>query len=149
MGLDMYLTGEKYLRTDYENPANNLTEDGFRLETQLLRLGYWRKHPNLHGFIVNTFADGEDTCQQIHLEADDIERIIDAVTRDALPHTDGFFFGRSDGSEKSNDLRILNVALEWLRTPEPNIWRSFTIRQAGREAAMTSIDCHRSLRKSA
>lgn len=124
MGLDMYLTGEKYLLTDHENPDNNRTEDGFPLKGKLLRLGYWRKHPNLHGFIVNTFADGEDTCQQIVLTADDIERIIEAVTRDDLPHTEGFFFGQSDGSEKAEDLRILKAALEWLRTPESNIWRS-------------------------
>jgi hypothetical protein len=124
MGLDMYLTGEKYLLADYENPANNPTEDGFRLNTKLLRLGYWRKHPNLHGFMVNTFALGEDNCRQINLDTDDIERIIDAVARDALPHTEGCFFGRSDGSEKSDDLRILNAALEWLRTPEANVWRS-------------------------
>ena len=71
MGLDMYLTGEKYLLTDHENPDNNRTEDGFPLKGKLLRLGYWRKHPNLHGFIVNTFADGEDTCHQISLDADD------------------------------------------------------------------------------
>lgn len=124
MGLDMYLTGEKYLLTDYENPENNLTEDGFPLKGKLLRLGYWRKHPNLHGFIVETFADGEDTCQPINLDIDDIERIIDAVTRDELPHTEGFFFGQSDGSEKSEALRIFNAALEWLRTAEANVWRS-------------------------
>lgn len=124
MGLDMYLTGEKYLLTDHENPDNNRSEDGFPLKGKLLRLGYWRKHPNLHGFIVNTFADGEDTCHQISLDADDIERIIEAVTRDDLPHTEGFFFGQSDGSEKAEDLRILKAALEWLRTPESNIWRS-------------------------
>lgn len=125
MGLDMYLTGEKYLLTDHENPDNNRVEDGFPLKGKLLRLGYWRKHPNLHGFIVNTFAEnGEDKCQEIHLDADDIQRIIEAVTRDELPHTEGFFFGESDGSEKPADLRILQAALDWLRTPQPNVWRS-------------------------
>lgn len=124
MGLDMYLTGEKYLIADFENPPGNLTEDGFPLKGKILRLGYWRKHPNLHGFIVNTFAGGEDTCQQIYLTADHLQRIIDAVTRDELPHTEGFFFGESDGSEKSGDLLILNAALEWLRTEEPYVWRS-------------------------
>jgi hypothetical protein len=124
MGLDMYLTGEKYMLTDHNNPANTLTEDGFRLNTKLLRLGYWRKHPNLHGFMVNTFDLGEDTCRQINLDTDDIERIIEAVARDALPYTEGFFFGESDGSEQLNDLRILSAALEWLRTPEANVWRS-------------------------
>jgi hypothetical protein len=26
-------------------------------------VGYWRKHPDLHGYIVETFADGVDACQ--------------------------------------------------------------------------------------
>jgi hypothetical protein len=56
MGLDMYLTGEKFLMT------RNLEEDGFRLRSKTLELGYWRKHPNLHGYIVQTFADGTDEC---------------------------------------------------------------------------------------
>ena len=44
MGLDMYLTGEKFVM------SLKLQEDGFRLSSKTLDLGYWRKHPNLHGF---------------------------------------------------------------------------------------------------
>jgi len=63
MGLDMHLTGEKYQWTDYNNPENNPMEDGFRVKSRQLELGYWRKHPNLHGYIVQEFAGGVDECQ--------------------------------------------------------------------------------------
>jgi hypothetical protein len=55
MGLDMYLKGEKLVM----NTSLDLREDGFRLSSKTLDLGYWRKHPNLHGYIVQTFADGK------------------------------------------------------------------------------------------
>jgi hypothetical protein len=93
MGLDMNLEGEKYFRTDWKNPENNLRDDGYEVRAKTLRLGYWRKHPDLHGYIVNTFAGGVDNCEAIALEDADIEKIIDAVARDELPHTVGFFFG--------------------------------------------------------
>lgn len=124
MGLDMYLDGDKYLALDFDNPENALTEDGYRLTNKTLRLGYWRKHPNLHGYIVNSFADGVDQCQRIHLNEDDIEKIIDAVARNALPHTAGFFFGVSDGSEREETLQIFREALRWMRITEPNVFRS-------------------------
>ncbi len=124
MGLDMYLEGEKFYWTDWNNPENHPSEDGYRITTKSLRLGYWRKHPNLHGFIVSTFAGGNDNCEPIPLRDADIERIIEAVARDALPHTEGFFFGVSDGTEKDDDLRIFKAALEWLRTGEPLISRT-------------------------
>ena len=92
MGLDMFLTGRKYLQTNWDKPEDNVTEDGYRLSTKHLELGYWRKHPNLHGYIVNTFADGEDNCQDIDLSADNMRQIIEAVEKKKLPHTDGFFF---------------------------------------------------------
>jgi hypothetical protein len=128
MGLDMYLDGEKFLWTDWKNPATAPREDGYEIRSKTLSLGYWRKHPNLHGYIVQTFAEGVDNCQPIDLNAQAIERIIDAVTRDGLPHTEGFFFGATDGTEKDEDLRILKAALDWLRTDEPLVMRSVTYR---------------------
>ena len=47
MGLDMYLTGEKFLTRQ-----GTTTEDGYPVKERHLALGYWRKHPDLHGFIV-------------------------------------------------------------------------------------------------
>ena len=124
MGLDMYLDGEKYFWTDDLNPENNLREDGYRVKTKTVELGYWRKHPNLHGYIVNTFGDGVDNCRAIALEATDIEKIIEAVARDNLPHTEGFFFGASDGTEKQEDFRIFTTALKWMRDEENGVSRT-------------------------
>ena len=123
MGLDMYLTGEKYFWAD-PRPENNPREDGFRVRSRTLELGYWRKHPNLHGYIVNTFASGIVNCEPIALAETDIEKIIDAVARDNLPHTVGFFFGASDGTEKDETLRIFTAALAWLRNKESNNFRT-------------------------
>jgi hypothetical protein len=120
----MYLEGEKYLWSDSRNPQRNPREDGYEVKSRTLRLGYWRKHPNLHGYIVNTFADGIDNCKAISLEDTDIERIIEAVTRDNLPHTEGFFFGVTDGTEKDETLHIFTQALAWLRAKEDTSFRS-------------------------
>lgn len=70
MGLDMYLNGSKFLFNDWSNEANNQKEDGFRIKEKILQLGYWRKHPNLHGYLVREFMDGKDECQQIELDAE-------------------------------------------------------------------------------
>ena len=124
MGLDMYLTGEKYFCAFPPDQARIAHEDGFEVRSHILRLGYWRKHPNLHGYIVNNYADGEDKCQSIFLDEDNIEEIIAAITAETLPHTEGFFFGASDGTEKDEDLKIFTAALAWLRTPEQGVFKS-------------------------
>jgi hypothetical protein len=109
MGLDMYLNGRKYFYSD-----NQAKEDGYRVSEHVLELGYWRKHPNLHGFIVREFADGVDECQDIPLDVDALKKIIKATSDDALPHTEGFFFGVSDPEDKEPTLRIMADAIKWL-----------------------------------
>jgi hypothetical protein len=122
MGLDMYLTGEKYFH------SRGWPEKRGQKKAERFDLGYWRKHPNLHGYIVEQFADGEDDCREIDLEADDIRQIIAAVEADELPATSGFFFGTTDGSEKPEDLQIFQEALAWLQEPEEGVWRSVSYR---------------------
>lgn len=112
MGLDMYLRGRKMLWAIDGVEARK--EDGFNISSIEIELGYWRKHPNLHGYIVQTFADGVDKCQKIFLNRDDIRNIIKAVKAKKLPHTEGFFFGYSDGSEMDDDIATFNAALKWL-----------------------------------
>jgi hypothetical protein len=119
MGLDMYLTGERYF-FEHKVPRR-VTEDGFPIESERLALGYWRKHPNLHGYIVKTFADNTDNCQAIDLSADDIKDILSAISSERLPFTEGFFFGRSENTqeERDEDTVIFTKALEWLTSPDP------------------------------
>lgn len=120
MGLDMYLTGETLIR--------NRPLDGDRLGTkkgESFDLGYWRKHPNLHGYIVEEFAHGVDECQEIHLTIDDMHQIIDAVKNTKLPFTEGFFFGKSYGTPEDNkeDIRIFEHAIKWLESEDKTAWR--------------------------
>ena len=127
MGLDMYLTGKKIVM----DARLNLREDGFPVGSKTLELGYWRKHPNLHGYIVQTFADGLDECQNIDLGVPDrIRTIIATVKARELPDTTGFFFGVSDSSEErmEEDIAIFERAIAWLETDEPGILRLVTYR---------------------
>jgi hypothetical protein len=110
MGLDQYLDGRKVFC------GEKVEEDGFPVKGKVLELGYWRKHPNLHGFIVQAFAEGEDNCQEIPLSAQDIRNIISALNSDSLPETTGFFFGTSDSSlaQREHDMITFGKALLWL-----------------------------------
>ena len=133
MGLDMYLEGRKWRWSNFREPEKNLMEDGFQVKETVLELGYWRKHPNLHGYIVRTFAGGVDECQSIQLDADSIDIIIKAIETDSLPETYGFFFGHSDGpgdkfydGQKARDLEIFRAAKQWLEIEDPTVSRNIT-----------------------
>jgi hypothetical protein len=108
MGLDMHLLGEI---SRYPKPV---VTGGFKQWSETIELGYWRKHPDLHGYIVQTFAKGVDECQRIDLELADLKRIHKAVASDKLPHTEGFFFGTSRPEDKQPTLKILDTAIRWL-----------------------------------
>ena len=123
MGLDMCLEGRKFLWTNWNQPERNIKEDGFRLKEKRLELGYWRKHPDLHGFIVETFADGRDDCQEIWLDWEHIKQIIEAIKDKKLPKTSGFFFGESDGTEDEESIKIFESAIKWLETKEENVMK--------------------------
>lgn len=128
MGLDMYLQGRKFLWTDWEHPENNPTEDGFEIRETVLKLGYWRKHPNLHGFIVKEFAGGVDDCREIDLPVPALRSIIAAIQEKRLPPTEGFFFGRSDGSEDAETIATLEKAIAWVTAEDPKSSRSVIYR---------------------
>lgn len=114
MGLDMYLTGRKIKYTD-----NEKDDDGLEVNAVEVRLGYWRKHPNLHGFIVQNFAGGVDECQRIFLTEENINAILDATQKKELPETTGFFFGKSQPEDDLNTIEYFTRALRWLNaTPD-------------------------------
>jgi hypothetical protein len=117
----MYLNGERYFWDRPEREGGKPV-----VKAEVYELGYWRKHPNLHGYIVQTFADGRDECQRIPLDEDRLIQILDAVKAKELPHTTGFFFGESECTEEEirEDAAIVQAALDWVLTKEAGIWRS-------------------------
>src|ERR1700720_2689028 len=105
MGLDMYafVTAEKPLATvDFET---------FHSE----RLHYWRKHPNLHGWMEALYREKRGSaesfnCVKLLLSAEDLDRLEADIRKQRLPFTDGPFFGKSDGSEQEDDLAFIEKA---------------------------------------
>ena len=114
MGLDMYLKGRKFFW--FAPPGHERRDDGKRVHEIIVDLGYWRKHPDLHGYIINAFAKGVDDCREIELTADRLRQIIDAVKAKKLPKTTGFFFGESQltDDEIADDVKQLQSAIDWL-----------------------------------
>ena len=110
MGLDMfaYTTFEAITGSvDFE--AKDATE-----------LHYWRKHPDLHGWMKLLYREKDGTasefnCVNVRLDAEDLGRLEADIREKRLPRTDGFFFGESDGSETSDDLEFVSKARAALR----------------------------------
>lgn len=124
MGLDMYLKAEvskyvSYYDDGNENYGKGLYPDFLRDFEDMQRerrnlicvsseyeIGYWRKFNALHSYIVNSFADGVDECQDIVLWEQDIKRILETLksltpenASVVMPPKDGFFFGSTDIDE--------------------------------------------------
>lgn len=107
MGLDMYAC---ILHEAPEKPVD------FEAEA-VGEIHYWRKHPNLHGWMEALYrekggTDPQFNCVNLQLTADDLDRLEHAVRSGNLPQTTGFFFGVSDGSETEDDLAFIAKARE-------------------------------------
>jgi len=116
MGLSMYLTGsiwKSFLDGEREKA------EGYPVQRIEVSVGEWRKHRRLHGYIVKAFADGVDECQKIELDADACRKIAKAVMDDALPPTEGFFFGNGEiddieRQEKEAHAKTFEDAANWI-----------------------------------
>lgn len=98
----------------FDNPAEDSNPDvDFSVEVEF-EIGYWRKHPDLHGMIVQNFGGGEDDCSPVPLTEEDIVDIMTKIENgEYAKGTSGFFFGQSDDSDETreSDLNIFNNAL--------------------------------------
>lgn len=108
MGLDMY--------------AFSVTEagglpavDAEFAEGQAQQIAYWRKHPNLHGWMQKLYAEkggksSDFNCNTVELTTEDLDKLEADIRERRLPSTSGFFFGASDGSEFAEDLAFIKDA---------------------------------------
>ena len=129
MGLDMYLTGEKFFSSIVKDRPKD--DEGYTIEKNVVELGYWRKHANLHGYIVATFAEGKDDCQDIELDMEQLKALLEIVKDPSLmPKTEGFFFGESANDEEQikEDTEIITKAIGFLSAglvkQDRDVWRS-------------------------
>lgn len=103
MGLDMYV---KSTRVPPPAPVD------FEEQESDQEVFYWRKHPNLHGWMEQLYlqkgGSKEFNVTPVQLEEADIERL--ARELKALPHTEGFFFGRSQPEDDDQTEAFIALA---------------------------------------
>ena len=89
MGLDQYATARRgEAKTD---------DEGFTYYEDSMELSYWRKHPNLQGWMEDLYhekgGEQEFNCVDLELTLDDLDALEESLDEEALPETVGFFFG--------------------------------------------------------
>ena len=105
MGLDMYA---------YITKTEQLGSVDFDMPEDAKEIAYWRKHPNLHGWMEQLYYDkgGDEVfnCRAVLLEPCDLDALEKAVADNNLPHTEGFFFGESCAEHKKDDIAFIEEA---------------------------------------
>jgi hypothetical protein len=134
MGLDMYAytaaragqQDEFYESAEWDNEAKKNVNPTV---TRPREIAYWRKHPNLHGWMEQLWRDKKYTVQptdaskpvdpdsdifngvELELTREDLDALEQDVIEGRLPSTQGFFFG--DGADdyyKQQDLEFIKHA---------------------------------------
>jgi hypothetical protein len=78
-------------------------------------IAYWRKHPNLHGWMHKLWNEkgnaGDFNGDELELTWEDLDRLEYVVKHKELPSTSGFFFGDpSDDYYREQDLEFIKAA---------------------------------------
>lgn len=107
MGLDMYA----YVANKEQNHDS---------DSESQEIAYWRKHPNLHGWMEKLWRSKNDLGDlndpmfngvELELTFDDIMQLEEDIKNGNLPSTSGFFFGdNSDSYYKEQDLEFVYEA---------------------------------------
>jgi hypothetical protein len=119
VGLDQYAFSIRPYDWDGKEVDFKVDSDDTGIQTH--EVHYWRKHPNLHGWMEALYwargGEGIDgifgkafNCRTLRLTAEDLDALEKAILADELPPTSGFFFGETDGTEKDDDLHFVESA---------------------------------------
>ena len=127
MGLDMYAyvaqkagqQNEFYETGTFDEKVGEYVNPNV---SQPREIAYWRKHPNLHGWMEqlwlrkggsNEDADWGTNFNGVELELthEDLDELERAVMHGQLPATSGFFFGNdADDHYRESDLQFIKNA---------------------------------------
>ena len=112
MGLDMYLSAQKYVcmadRTDAVAEALGLSGT-YPVSYVTLELYYWRKANAIHQWFVDNVQSGEDDCKNYLVSSAQLLALVQALARISadhslasalLPTSGGFFFGDVEYDER-------------------------------------------------
>ena len=126
MGLDQYAYAVRpnKANTDFsfvQEAIERVGENDTITTQSYVLIQEWRKHPDLQGWMEDLFdrkaseqgyepPQGCFNCQPIRLTWQDINDLESAVLGEALPHTQGFFFGESHPADRELDLEFIAEA---------------------------------------
>lgn len=122
MGLDMYLTGKRYISKHFNEGDTERAEAIQKLFPELegkagrwgdaspvkevsIEAGYWRKANAIHQWFVKNVQGGEDKCEQHYVSREQLEELKKLCEKvlafrhlavECLPTTSGFLFGSTD-----------------------------------------------------
>ena len=112
MGLDMYAFSTK------AKPKSEVDFETKNFKPE--EVHYWRKHPNLHGWMQSLYdskggteSDFNGDC--VVLDNEDLDNLEQDIKDGNLPDTSGFFFGQSGNDEDEDDLLFVNKAREAIK----------------------------------
>lgn len=120
MGLDMYLTAEKYVYGEEQPQVNKaLAEIGFNSKSKAVRtigveIMTWRKANQIHRWFVENIQKGEDDCKRYSVDLAKLRELIlvcqkvsnnHSIAEELLPTQEGFFFG----SYEYDDMYFLDI----------------------------------------
>jgi hypothetical protein len=142
MGPDMYLSARLYtsaymgkehngrlrsLATELGMPPDNAGAGNFNHAEIITCAGYWRKANHIHAWLVQNVQEGVDECQDHDVDRYQLRRLREAcvtvleskeeaVAREVLPTTSGFFFGGTDYDEDyykdcEHTIRVIDACL--------------------------------------
>ena len=120
MGLDMYAyvaakagqQNEFYEGAEWDEDTGHMVNPAVNKPRQL---AYWRKHPNLHGWMDRLYRErggkGDFNGDELELTAEDLDDLEYDVQNNRLPPTSGFFFGEgADDYYRDSDLKFIQEA---------------------------------------
>ena len=138
MGLDMYLTAERYL-SDYresDKPLKTKLNEALygpgylEIKTVTAEAMYWRKANAIHTWFVRECQDGVDECQKVPVSREKLQELYNVCsdviyTRNTEPLTtaSGFFFGGTEYDEYYFEELVRTVdRLEELLGEDYEVW---------------------------
>ena len=143
MGLDMYLTGKRYLSKYPEDGidaklAKNIGalpigNNGMRVKEVSCEAMYWRKSNAIHKWFVDHCQSGVDDCGEYYVPIEQLEELRDACQTilddhakapDVLPTQSGFFFGSTEFDEWfwEDIKRTVAEINDLLKNPDIKLW---------------------------
>lgn len=128
MGLDMYLTGKKFIwssNSDKELCRKQLAEilkSEFEPNEISFQLAYWRKCNQIHNWFIKNIQAGKDDCNAYIVSREDLVKLLAAVIAviannelapTMLPTQPGFFFGSTEyNTDYFDDLKETRTMIE-------------------------------------